>query len=109
MGTGSQKSTGSRKAELQLESPATKWLVLLINDDVTPFDWVEALLIRVFGHSSEKAKEITLNVHLKGVGLAGQYDTQEEAQMRAQMTVQLSRSAGFPLQCRVAEGVPQER
>ena len=56
-------------------------------------DWV---LVTVFNHDPETAHRIMLNVHMRGVGVAGIYPY-EIAETKAQKTMALAREAEFPL------------
>jgi ATP-dependent Clp protease adaptor protein ClpS len=47
--------------------------VLLINDDFTPMDFVVMVLVNVFDKDANQAEQIMLDVHQKGVGVAGIY------------------------------------
>jgi ATP-dependent Clp protease adaptor protein ClpS len=51
----------------------TKWQVVLHNDDVTPMDFVIAILMKVFSHSEENATKIMWDIHNNGKGIAGVY------------------------------------
>ena len=45
---------------------AKRWQVLLHNDDVHTFEFVIMLLIEIFGHSLERAVELTYAIHQEG-------------------------------------------
>ena len=47
--------------------------VIVLNDDVTPVDFVVELLMKVFKHTQEAAKEITIKIHTEGSGVVGSY------------------------------------
>jgi ATP-dependent Clp protease adaptor protein ClpS len=50
-----------------LESSFEKmYAVLVLNDDVTPFDWVLLTLMDLFGYSPEEAHDLTMKVHTTG-------------------------------------------
>ena len=51
---------------------APLWKVLFHDDDVTPMDFVTAVLMRFFGHDLQTAMRIMLTVHHTGLGLAGE-------------------------------------
>ena len=70
--------------------------VLLHNDDYTTQEFVDWVLISVFNHDPETAHRIMLNVHMRGVGVAGIYPY-EIAETKAQKTMALAREAEFPL------------
>ena len=78
-------------------TPPKKWNVIFYNDDKTPVDFVIAVLIEQYNHNVEKAKEITLNIHEKGKGVAGSYYL-EIAEQKCSETIKFARSEGFPLQ-----------
>ena len=50
-----------------------KWKVILLNDDHTPMDFVVGILTEVFKHSEDGARDITLQIHQQGSGIAGTY------------------------------------
>lgn len=79
-----------------------RWKVVFLNDDVTPMDFVVGTLIEIFKHSQETAKEITLEIHNNGSGIAGVYSF-EIAEAKAVEATQLARSNGFPLQIKMEE------
>ena len=70
--------------------------VILLNDDVTPMNFVVEVLIGLFGHTHETAEEVMLFIHKTGKGIAGTYDP-EVAEQKAYETLQLSRANQFPL------------
>jgi len=74
-----------------------KYKVVLINDDVTPVEFVIAMLMNIFKHSQPAAKEITLKVHNEGSAVAGIY-TYEIAEQKTMEGVALARANNFPLQ-----------
>lgn len=79
-----------------------RWKVILLNDDLTPIDFVIEILINIFKHTQETAKEITMEIHNNGSGIAGVYSF-EIAEIRAVETTTLARSNGFPLQVKMEE------
>ena len=79
-----------------------KWNVIFINDDVTPMEFVISILIEIYKHSLETAKDITLQIHEKGSGVAGTYSF-EIAEIKAIETNNLARANGFPLQIKLEE------
>jgi ATP-dependent Clp protease adaptor protein ClpS len=70
--------------------------VLLHNDDFTTQEFVDWVLINVFGHDVDRAHRIMLHVHMHGVGVAGIYPY-EIAESKAQRTMELAREAEYPL------------
>jgi len=70
--------------------------VLLHNDDYTTQEFVDFVLVNVFGHDAETAHRIMLNVHMRGVGVAGIYPW-EIAETKAAKTTALAREHEYPL------------
>ena len=83
-------------------SEPKRWKVVLLNDDVTPIDFVIGLLVETFKHTQDTAKEITLEIHNNGSGIAGVYSF-EIAEAKAVEATQLARANGFPLQIKMEE------
>lgn len=81
-------------------SPPRMWKVLLMNDNQTPMEFVVELLTQLFGHSEAAAKDITLEIHNTGSGVAGVY-SYEIAEQRALEATQLSRKNGHPLRIQI--------
>lgn len=79
-----------------------RYKVILQNDDHTPMDFVIALLMHVFKHTDERAREITLQVHEEGAGVAGIYPY-EIAEQKGMESTMLARQNGWPLAIRVEE------
>lgn len=76
--------------------------VLLHNDDFTTMEFVVYILESVFGHPEPAAIEIMLNVHTRGVGVAGIYPF-EVAEMKVAKTTALARGSEYPLLCTMEE------
>jgi ATP-dependent Clp protease adaptor protein ClpS len=74
--------------------------VIMLNDDVTPVDYVVELLIKIFKHTQDSAKEITLKIHTEGSSVVGSY-SYEIAEQKTKEAIEESRSRGFPLQVRI--------
>ena len=74
------------------------WMVVMLNDDYTPFDWVIDILIRVFGRPHDEAMAVTRDVHCHGRGVAGIYPRAKALRLAA-LAVRLSRVAGHPFTC----------
>jgi ATP-dependent Clp protease adaptor protein ClpS len=74
--------------------------VIMLNDDITPVDFVVELLIKIFKHTEESAKEITLKIHTEGSSVVGAYSF-EVAEQKTKEAIEESRSRGFPLQVRM--------
>lgn len=73
-----------------------KYKVIVCNDDVTPVDFVVAMMMAVFKHDQNKAVEITMEVHHKGSAVAGVY-SYEIAEQKGLDATNMARDNGFPL------------
>jgi len=79
----------------KLEFPE-RFNVVLLNDDFTPMDFVVQLLIEIFNRSIEEARDITLQIHENGKGIAGTYGY-EIAEQKKQEAVSVTRFNKYPL------------
>lgn len=70
--------------------------VIFFNDDETPMVFVIQLLIEVFGHSMDQAKDITMMVHEEGRGVAGTYSRELATQKVSEVT-RICQHHGYPL------------
>lgn len=77
-----------------------KYRVVFYNDDSTPMEFVMAVLMKIFKHSSETAHTLTMKIHNEGNAVAGVY-TFEIAEQKGKETVDIARSNGFPLVVKV--------
>jgi len=73
-----------------------KWKVLLHNDDFTTMEFVVEILIRHFHRPPAEATHIMLQVHQKGVGVAGVYP-KEVAETKVAEVTEEARANGMPL------------
>jgi len=80
--------------------PPSMWKVVFLNDDQTPMEFVIELLTTIFKHSADSAKEVTLEIHNTGSGIAGIY-SYEIAEQRGIEATQASRNNGYPLRIQV--------
>ena len=85
------------EAEEKTEEPPL-FQVLLHNDDYTTMEFVVWILESIFNMPEDQAFQVMLNVHVKGVGVAGVY-TYEIAEMKVAKTTALAREHEFPLLC----------
>jgi len=83
------------ESEEKTEEPSL-FKVLLHNDDYTTMEFVVWVLASVFNMQEEQAIQVMLNVHLRGIGVAGIY-TFEVAEMKVEKTIALAREQEFPL------------
>ena len=83
-------------------SEPKRWKVILLNDDSTPVEFVVSILIDIFKHNAETAREVTLQGHETGSGIAGTYSF-EIAEAKAVEATSQSRAEGYPLQIKLEE------
>ena len=74
--------------------------VLMLNDDYTPMEFVVYVLQRFFVMPDERARQIMLHVHQRGVGVCGVY-TYEVAETKVNQVMDLARENQHPLQCTI--------
>jgi ATP-dependent Clp protease adaptor protein ClpS len=79
-----------------------RWKVILLNDDSTPMEFVIGVLIEIFKHTEATAREIMLDVHETGSGIAGVYSF-EIAEAKAVEATNQARTNGHPLQIKLEE------
>ena len=80
-------------AKTELEPP---YRILIHNDDVTPFDFVIAVLRGIFELSGREAVAVTTRAHVTGMAYVMTL-AYEEAKYRVGKAHSLARSAGYPL------------
>jgi ATP-dependent Clp protease adaptor protein ClpS len=76
--------------------------VLLLNDDYTPMEFVVSVLESFFGMTREKATQIMLHVHTRGVGVCGVF-TRDIAETKVAQVNDYSRQHQHPLMCTMEE------
>jgi len=90
-----------QEAKPRLKRPPL-YKVLLINDDYTPMDFVVDVLQNIFGMDREKATQVMLHVHTRGVGVCGVY-SRDIAETKVALVNQFSRENQHPLKCTMEE------
>lgn len=90
-----------QQAKPQLKRPPL-YKVILFNDDFTPMDFVVEILTEFFHMSQEKATQVMLQVHTKGVGVCGTY-TKDVAETKVHIVNDYSREHHHPLMCAMEE------
>ena len=83
-------------------SEPKRWKVILLNDDSTPMEFVMGILTDIFKHTQDTAREIMLQVHEEGSGVAGVYSF-EIAEAKAVEATNLARTNNHPLQLKLEE------
>lgn len=90
--------------DVQEAPPALKrprrYLVIMLNDDYTPMDFVVYVLQHIFDMEEQRAVRAMLEVHTKGQAVVGIYSRQI-AETQCRQTVALARSCEYPLLCKI--------
>ena len=73
-----------------------KFKVIVCNDDVTPMEFVIAMLMRVFKHTPSGAEALTMKIHHEGSAIAGIY-SYEIAEQKCVEGTNMAREHNFPL------------
>ena len=89
------------KVVVSLEPPKL-WKVVFLNDDQTPMEFVIDLLVGIFRHTENQARDITMEIHTTGSAIAGIYPY-EIAEHRGIEATQMARQNGFPLKIQVEQ------
>ncbi|MCB2100642.1 MAG: ATP-dependent Clp protease adapter ClpS [Rhodobacterales bacterium] len=87
------------KVRPKTKKPAM-YKVLMLNDDYTPMEFVVHVLERYFSMNNQRATEVMLHVHQRGVGVCGVY-TYEVAETKVTQVMDLARQHQHPLQCTI--------
>ena len=85
-----------KKVTVKLPKEPSKYKVVVCNDDVTPVDFVVAMLVAVFKHPEQQALQLTLDIHNNGKAEAGIY-SHEVAEQKVSDGTEMARNNGFPL------------
>lgn len=86
-----------QEAKPKLKRPPL-YKVLLLNDDYTPMDFVVYVLQKFFSMDNDKATQVMLHVHTRGVGVCGIFN-RDIAETKVAMVNQFSREHQHPLKC----------
>jgi ATP-dependent Clp protease adaptor protein ClpS len=78
------------------ETEENKWKVIIHNDEVTPFDFVIAILIRIFNLTPVIAEYITYSAHTNGIALVAVLP-KTEAERKVGKAHFAARLEGYPL------------
>jgi ATP-dependent Clp protease adaptor protein ClpS len=76
--------------------------VLLLNDDYTPMEFVVQVLETFFAMPRDKATQVMLHVHTRGVGVCGVF-TRDIAETKVSQVTEYSRNHQHPLMCTMEE------
>ncbi|MBL8860774.1 MAG: ATP-dependent Clp protease adaptor ClpS [Planctomycetes bacterium] len=85
------------EVETRVESRvAPRWKVILLNDDVTTFEFVIDLLVRLFHKERREAVRLTHEVHDTGSAIV-EITSFERAELYVEQIRSTARPSGFPL------------
>ena len=105
MAESKEYTSGSADAEIDVEvqrdhapKRASRYRVVLHNDDYTTMEFVVLVLIEFFAKTETEATQVMLEVHHKGQGVAGMY-VRDIAETKAEMVEAHARANGHPLKC----------
>ncbi len=98
---GDDEIDGSAEGQTQTLTrlqPPKMYKVILLNDHYTPMDFVIEVLISIFNKSAAEATGLMLEVHKRGVGIAGVF-TYDIAMTKIDAVHKLAKEREFPLKC----------
>ena len=90
-----------QESEPEVKHPPM-YKVLLLNDDYTPMEFVVHVLESFFNMNAEKATQVMLHVHTRGVGVCGVF-TKDIAETKVHQVNEYSRTNQHPLMCTMEE------
>ncbi|NBS15471.1 MAG: ATP-dependent Clp protease adapter ClpS [Gammaproteobacteria bacterium] len=90
-----------QEAKPKLKRPPL-YKVFLLNDDFTPMEFVVEILKVFFGMDEEKATQVMLHVHTRGMGVCGVY-SKDIAESKVRQVNDFSREHQHPLLCDMDE------
>ena len=94
---GPQDGFAVEEVKPKLKQPPL-YKVILLNDDFTPMEFVVEVLQKFFGMDQEKATQIMLHVHTRGIGICGVY-ARDVAETKVHQVNNYSREYQHPLLC----------
>jgi len=75
-----------------------RYMVILVNDDFTPMEFVVEILTLFFHLDEESATRVMLNVHTKGKGVCGVF-SKDIAETKVVMVNEFAKENEHPLLC----------
>ena len=93
----SDKDLATLEAKPKLKKPPM-YKVILLNDDFTPMDFVVDVLKIFFNMGHDRATQIMLHVHTRGMGVCGVF-TRDIAETKVNQVNEYSRKNQHPLLC----------
>jgi ATP-dependent Clp protease adaptor protein ClpS len=79
----------------KLEKPK-QFNVVMLNDDYTPMNYVEGVLMRYFNKNSSEAHSIMMEIHKKGRAIAEKYASFDVADTKAAQVIADAQKQGHP-------------
>jgi len=98
---GSEDGLLVQEAKPRLKKPPL-FKVFLLNDDFTPMEFVVEILKVFFGMDEERATQVMLHVHTRGMGVCGVY-SRDIAETKVKQVNDFSRQHQHPLLCDMDE------
>lgn len=98
MSTEAQVKTKTKKKL----APPKSFKVIMMNDDVTSFEFVIFVLVNVFAKTQEMAEILAMTIHEKGSATIGIY-SHDIAKTKVTEADSLAHKYHFPLKCRIEE------
>ena len=90
-----------KEAKPKLKRPPL-YKVFLLNDDFTPMEFVVEILKVFFSMDEDKASQVMLHVHPRGMGVCGVY-SKDIAESKVRQVNDFSREHQHPLLCDMDE------
>ena len=87
------------KEKVKVKKP-DMYVVIMLNDDYTPMEFVIYVLQSVFKKNYEDAKKIMLLIHNEGKGICGVFPL-DIAETIANQVIEFARINQHPLECKV--------
>ena len=75
---------------------APQWKVLILDDEITTFEFVIELLVQIFRKEAQEAVRLTFEIHETGSALVA-VASFERAELYVEQVHSLARPRGFPL------------
>jgi ATP-dependent Clp protease adaptor protein ClpS len=97
----SEKTAIKEKIDVKIDRPKL-YKVMMHNDDYTTMEFVVDILMKVFSKNASEATKIMLDVHKKGMGVAGVYPY-DIAVTKVSRAHSEARENGFPLKLSLKE------
>lgn len=84
----------AEKSKIKVKKPSL-YKVIMHNDDYTTMEFVLSVLVNIFKKDVGEANKIMMDVHKKGIGIAGIY-TYDIAATKVNKAMNLAKEEGFP-------------